>query len=405
LRRALLLVLDSLGVGASEDAARFGDAGADTLGHLAVACAHGAADRPGIRSGPLSLPHLERLGLGEVGRLSTGHVPAGFTRAEGFEAAYGFAVERSCGKDTPSGHWEMTGVPVDRAWTVFPAEYPSFPAPLVDALVTRAGLPGVIGQCAASGTQIVDDLGAEHLATGCPIVYTSADSVFQIAAHEEAFGLDRLYGVCAVAREIVDAYGVGRVIARPFTGRPGAFRRTANRRDYTMPPPEPTLLDRLTQDGGCVVAIGKIADIFAHRGVSEVRKAVDNDAIFEATLRAAATACDRTLLFANFVDFDMRYGHRRDVAGYAAALETFDRRLPDLETALRPGDLVILTADHGCDPTWSGSDHTREHVPVLAFGPDVEPVPIGRRETFADVGQTIAAHFGLAPLEHGEAFL
>jgi phosphopentomutase len=381
--------MDSFGIGEAADAARFGDQGADTLGHIAERVA-------------LALPNLVRLGLGEAAAASTGRRPRGFAPVTP-QGAFGYAVEISSGKDTPSGHWELAGVPVRFEWGYFPNRTPCFPAALTEALVGRARLPGILGNCHASGTAIVEALGGEHIRTGKPICYTSADSVFQIAAHEEHFGLERLYEVCRIAREIVDRWNVGRVIARPFVGAPGSFRRTANRRDLAVPPPAPTLLDRLVAAGGTVHAIGKIADIFAGRGITRSVKAADNAAGFEATLAAADAAEDRTLVFANFNDFDTLYGHRRDPAGYARALEDFDARLPGLEARLLPGDLVVVTADHGCDPTYEGTDHTREHVPVLAFGPRIAPGALGRR-AFADVGQTIAAHLGLAPLSEGSAF-
>ncbi|HXH02493.1 MAG TPA: phosphopentomutase, partial [Candidatus Competibacteraceae bacterium] len=331
--------------------------------------------------------------------------PAGFPATAAPAALYGCAREQSYGKDTPSGHWEMAGLPVRFDWGYFPRTVPAFPAALTAALIERAGLPGVLGDCHASGTEIIERLGAEHIRTGKPIVYTSADSVLQIAAHEQHFGLERLYRVCEIARELVDHYNVGRVIARPFVGAPGSFRRTGHRRDYTTPPPAPTLLDRLTAAGGEVRAVGKIADIFAHRGISRLYKADGNQALFDATLEALHDAGDRCLVFANFVDFDMLYGHRRDVTGYAAALEEFDRRLPELAARLAPGDLVVITADHGNDPTWEGSDHTREHIPVLAFGPNIPTGSIGVRESFADIGQSVAAHLGLAALAEGRSFL
>lgn len=389
-RRALLLVLDSLGVGGAADAAAFGDAGADTLGHLAAAR-------------PLDLPHLERLGLGAAAHAATGVWPAGFLRRVGFTAAYGCCDEQSAGKDTPSGHWEMAGLPVDFDWGLFPAGPPSFPEALLDGLIERAGLPGVLGDCALSGTTILEQLGDEHIATGKPIVYTSADSVMQIAAHEEHFGLERLYGVCEIARELVDVYRIGRVIARPFVGADGVFERTLGRRDWTTPPHAPTLLDVLADSGRAVVGIGKIHDIFAGRGVTQSFKGGRNEGVHEATQDAWKHAPDGALVFSNFVDFDQLFGHRRDVEGYARALETFDAWLPALEAALRPGDLAVITADHGCDPTWPGTDHTRERVPLLCFGPDVEAQPLGVRATFADIGQTIAAWLGVRPLPHGRA--
>lgn len=403
--RAIIGVLDSFGVGAADDAAHFGDAGADTFGHIVLACAEGRADRSGLRSGPLRIPSLMRLGLGRLAREARG-LDLPLEEPDVYDAAYGFAAEKSRGKDTPSGHWEMMGVPVEFDWGMFPKGPPSFPPGLIAELVRRARLPGVLGDRHASGTEIIEELGEAHIRTGKPIVYTSGDSVFQIAAHEEHFGLQRLYAVCDIARGLVDELNIGRVIARPFVGeRRGAFRRTGNRRDLATPPPRETLLDHYAAEGRPVIGIGKISDIFAGRGVTKSVKAHDNPAIFDAFLRAIDQTPDDAIIFANFVDFDMLYGHRRDVAGYAAALEAFDRRLPELHAKLRPGDLVILSADHGCDPTWPGSDHTREFVPVIAFGPAAPRGSIGRRETFADIGQTLAGHLGLAPLAAGRSFL
>jgi len=406
--RAVLAVLDSFGIGNADDAEAFGDAGSDTLGHIAAACARGEADVPGGRSGPLSLPNMTALGLGKAAELSTGTCPPGLEANgdNGIRGIWGYASEVSAGKDTPSGHWEIAGLPVTFDWGYFPNEVPAFPAELTDALIAEAGLPGILGNCHASGTTIIEELGEEHLRTGKPICYTSADSVFQIAAHEEHFGLDRLYEVCSIARKLVDPLNIGRVIARPFVGEdPASFVRTANRKDLAVLPPEPTLLDRLEEAGRRVIAVGKIGDIFAHQGVSEVRKAAGNDALFDTTLKATDDAADGDLVFANFIDFDSLYGHRRDVAGYAAALEAFDERLPELVGRLRPGDLLMLTADHGCDPTWRGTDHTREHVPVLACGPGIEARGIGGRSTFADMGETIAAHLGIAAGKYGTSFL
>jgi phosphopentomutase len=389
--RSFLLVMDSFGIGGADDAAAYGDEGADTLGHIAA-------------SRPLRLPNLERLGLAAAAAASTGAWPRGLDRRDAFTGAWGFAEERSRGKDTPSGHWEMAGLPVEFDWAYFPPSSPSFPPAITEPLIARGRLPGLLGNRHASGTQIIEELGEEHLRTGKPIIYTSGDSVLQIAAHEEAFGLERLYDVCGIAREIADPYRIGRVIARPFVGARGTFRRTANRHDYAIPPHRPTLLDRLAERGRAVIGIGKIHDIFAGNGVTEAVKAGDNEATFAATLAAARRAADGALVFANFNDFDTLYGHRRDVDGYAAALEAFDGRLAEIEAALRPGDLAIITADHGCDPTYRGTDHTREHVPVLAFGPGVAPRPLGCRDTFADIGQTVAAHLGIPPLDHGKAF-
>ncbi len=402
--RAFLLVLDSFGIGAAPDAARFGDAGADTLGHIAEACAAGRAEGTNGRTGPLRIPFMAALGLGEAHRAAVGAVPPGLAIAGRPRGVHGAAAEVSSGKDTPSGHWEMAGVPVRFDWGYFTEPVNCFPPKLLAALIERAKLPGVLGDKHASGTVIIDELGAEHCRTGKPIVYTSADSVFQIAAHEKYFGLDRLYEVCEIARVLVDEYRIGRVIARPFVGEPGGFKRTGNRHDYAVPPPAPTLLDYLAERGRETVSIGKIADIFAHRGLSKKIKADGNAALFDATLAEAATASEGALVFTNFVDFDMLWGHRRDVVGYATGLEYFDSRLPELEARMRPGDVVLLTADHGCDPSWRGTDHTREFVPILAFGPGVAARDIGRRSSFMDIGQTLALHLGLPPMPEGEAF-
>ncbi|MFL6947461.1 MAG: phosphopentomutase [Xanthobacteraceae bacterium] len=403
--RAIILVLDSVGIGSAPDAALYGDEGADTVGHIAEACARGAADRDGLRRGGLCLPHLSQLGLGEACRLATGRVPPGLRAKSHPRGRYGCAVETSKGKDTPSGHWELAGVPVPFEWGYFPRTRPCFPPDLVAELCRRADVSGILGNCHASGTAIIAELGEEHMRTGRPICYTSADSVFQIAAHEESFGLERLYRMCEVARPLVDPLCIGRVIARPFVGTSSKdFLRTGNRRDYAVPPPSPTLLDRATQHGRAVVTVGKIADIFAHSGTGRVLKANGNVALFDRTLEGLASLADGGLLVTNFIDFDTIHGHRRDAAGYADALETFDARLPQLEAALDAGDLVVMTADHGCDPTWAGTDHTREQVPILAFGPSVIAGPIGRRSTFADVAATISAHLGLPPMLVGTPF-
>lgn len=404
--RAFILVLDSVGIGAAADAHRFGDAGSDTLGHIAEEAAAGRADRTGLRTGPLALPNLEALGLGLALGASTGRRPPGLDQATTGGALWGYAIEHSRGKDTPSGHWEIAGVPVPFEWGYFPNTDPCFPADLTDALIRAAGLPGILGNRHASGTEILVALGAEHIRTGKPICYTSADSVFQIAAHESHFGLERLYEVCRIARRLVDPLNIGRVIARPFVGETAdTFRRTPNRRDYAVPPAAPTLLDRTKAAGHAVIGIGKIGDIYAHSGLTAEVKAPDNDALFTRTLEAAATAPEGALVMTNFVDFDTLFGHRRDVAGYAAALEAFDRRLPEFLAALRPGDVAVITADHGCDPTFAGTDHTREHVPVLAFGPAIAGGPIGGRDGFADIAASLGPWIGVDPGPNGRSFL
>ncbi len=403
--RAIILLLDSFGIGATDDAGEYGDVGANTFGHIAQACAEGKANQFGLRHGPLQVPNLARLGLIAALQASSGLVISGLESPQNIPAKYGFAAELSHGKDTPSGHWEIAGVPVLFDWGYFPPQYPSFPAELIEQFCIEGKIPGILGNCHASGTEIIANLGAEHMHTGKPVVYTSADSVFQIAAHEQTFGLQRLYDLCEIARRLVDPYRIARVIGRPFTGKPGHFARTGNRRDYSIPPPAPTLLDKLVAANGSVIAIGKTADIFAHRGITETIKATGLNALFTASLAALKQASDRSLIFTNFVDFDSSYGHRRDVPGYAAALEAFDKRLPELEQALRPDDIAIITADHGCDPTWPGSDHTREFIPVLWFGPKVKSELLGKRDTFADIGQSLAAYFGLEPLDYGKSFL
>ena len=387
--RAFVLVMDSLGIGGAADAEKYGDTGADTLRSIAASRA-------------LEIPNLLRLGLGAAARESAGEALPNLPMDGPISGAYGAAQEQSSGKDTPSGHWEMAGVPVMTEWGYFPREEPCFPPALTDALIARAELPGVLGNRHASGTEIIAELGDAHRESGKPIIYTSADSVFQMAAHEESFGLTRLLAVCEIARKLVDSYNIGRVIARPFEGSSSSYVRTGNRRDYSLPPPEPTLLDRFD---GKTVSIGKIGDIFAHQGTGQIIKANGNAELWQRTLEIAGGDDQTLLALTNFVDFDMLYGHRRDIAGYAGALEAFDKILPDFEACLRPDDLAIITADHGCDPTWPGSDHTRENVPVLAFGPGVRPAALGVRKSFADIGQTLAGHLGLAPLEHGRSFL
>ena len=384
MRRTFVLVLDSLGVGALPDAPSFGDAGAHTLDHLVEA------------AGGLDAPRMTELGLGWVAgvtRVAKTARPAG---------AFGRMAERSPGKDTSTGHWEMMGCPLSQAFPVFPD---GFPPEILDPFVKRAKLPGVLCNAPASGTEVIDRLAPEHIATGKPIVYTSADSVFQIAAHEQHFGLERLYECCRIAREILDPYGVGRVIARPFVGAPGSFKRTYNRRDYSMPPPADTTLDRVKRAGLPVVGIGKIEDIFAARGLTEAIHTEGNRDGMQHTLEVAKRL-ERGFVFLNLVDFDMLYGHRRDAKGYRKALEDFDRDLVELEKLLHPGDAVFLTADHGNDPTkHETTDHTREYVPVLACGPAVKAgVDLGTRASFADLGATVEESLGLAPHATGASF-
>jgi phosphopentomutase len=404
--RALLIVLDSVGIGGAEDAAAYGDVGADTVGHIAEACADGRGDREGLRQGPLNLPHMVALGLGLACEASTGRMPPHLAPQGALKGAWGYGVETSKGKDTPSGHWEIAGVPVTFDWGYFPNTVPTFPEKLTAALIERAKLPGILGNKHASGTAIIDEFAEEHLKTGKPICYTSVDSVLQIAAHEESFGLKRLYELCEIGRELCDEYKIGRVIARPFQGTPETgFKRTGNRKDFATPPPSDTIMDTLTKAGRTVVTVGKIGDIFAHRSTGQEIKPNGNDACLSAAIDAMKTLPDGGFIFANLVDFDSEFGHRRDIPGYADALEAFDRRIPEIEAVLKDGDIVIITADHGNDPSWQGSDHTREHVPILCLGPGVKPGIIGRRESFADMGASVLAHLGVAHAGKGKAWV
>ncbi|MGD0721850.1 MAG: phosphopentomutase [Roseiarcus sp.] len=394
--RAILIVLDSVGCGGAEDAEAYGDSGADTLGHIAAACAEGRGDRGGLRAGPLRLPNLDALGLGRAMQASTGRAPPGLGSGEP-TGQWGYGVETSLGKDTPSGHWEIAGTPARFRWGYFSQTVPAFPSAFTQALIAEAGLPGILGDRHASGMTIIEEFGEAHLRTLAPICYTSADSVFQIAAHEEAFGLDRLYWVCEIARRLCDPLAIGRVIARPFIGsRAGLFARTAHRRDFAMPPPAGNLLERAARAGRDIVAVGKIGDIFAHRDTGRILKGASNADHIDLALTALDETSDGGLIFVNLVDFDTEFGHRRDIAGYAACLEAFDARLPELAAAMREEDFCVITADHGNDPTWRGYDHTREHVPILAFGATIAPRAIGRRATLADIAETIAARLGLA---------
>ncbi|MBE2275243.1 MAG: phosphopentomutase [Rhodobacteraceae bacterium] len=396
--RAFLIVMDSVGAGGAPDAAEFGDAGANTLGHIALACAEGRADIG--RQGPLALPNLDALGLGAAVRLASGAAMPGFSAEP--RGLWGAAGEISRGKDTPSGHWELAGVPVPWDWTYFPDTVPAFPPEIVAEVCRLAGTAGILGNCHASGVPIIAEHCAAHLRTGWPICYTSADSVFQIAAHEEAFGLERLLQLCADLAPMLHARRVGRVIARPFTGSCDDFRRTAHRRDFAIAPPAPTLLDRVAGAGRATHAIGKIGDIFSMRGIGKLWKGDSDSELFEHLVHLGGEAEPGSLTFANFVEFDSLYGHRRDTAGYARALEWFDAQLPRFLARLGPGDLAIFTADHGNDPTWRGTEHTRERVPVTGWGQGEKAIGI---VGFADVGASVAAHLAVEPAGPGRSFL
>jgi phosphopentomutase len=379
--RVAVIVLDGVGIGAVSDQARYGDAGADTLGNVARAV------------GGLELPNLERLGLGCARPLQ------GLSCAEP-QAAYGVAIPRSAGKDSTTGHWELCGITLSTGFPTYPA---GFPAEIVDAFATRTGR-GVLGNRTASGTAIIDELGAEHMATGAWIVYTSADSVFQVAAHEDVVPLDELYEACEVARNevLTGPDAVSRVIARPFVGSPTAFRRTANRRDFSVVPPRDTLLDRLAAAGVPRVGIGKVDDLFAGRGITAIHTPTNAECYDR--IEAALRTLEWGFIFVNVIEFDQTWGHRNDVAGFYEGLKELDARVPSLLAGLRRDDLVILTADHGNDPTTESTDHSREAVPVLALGPRVRPVALGERTTMADVGATAAEYFGMT-LDEGTSFL
>jgi phosphopentomutase len=381
--RMVLIVLDGAGIGAMPDAPEWGDAGSDTFGHI-------------LASREVRLPNLQSLGLGNI-RPLRGVPPA--IQARG---SYGRCALRSNGKDTTTGHWEMAGIILDQAFPLYPN---GFPRLIIDRFISEADVPGILGNVPASGTEIIKQLGEEHVNTRKPIVYTSGDSVFQIAAHEQVIPLSRLYQICEIARAILDGeHKVGRVIARPFLGEPGSFYRTENRHDYAVPPPRENLLPTLADEGLDVVCIGKIASIYDSMGVTQDFTAKNNEQSIDQTIKALQ-AQTRGLIFSNLVDFDMLYGHRRDTEGYARALEHFDARLPEIEAAMQPNDLMIITADHGNDPTFPGTDHTREYAPLIVYGKNAKPgVDLGTRASLADIGQTIAENFRLQ-LVAGASFL
>ena len=391
--RSFLIVLDSVGIGEAPDAADYGDIGANTLGHLAAAV------------NGLHVPTFQRLGLGNIPALLPLGLPiAGCPPVEQPAACFGALRERSQGKDTTTGHWEMAGLLLDHGFALFPKGPPSFPPELIAAFEKRTGRR-MIGNKAASGLAIIDELGPRQLRDGSWIVYTSADSVFQIAAHEGTIPLDELYRGCVVARGLCDPYRVGRVIARPYVGEPGAFHRTENRRDFSYPLPGPTILDRLLAQGLHTVTVGKLDDVFAQRGIAESMH-VENNADAQAALLALATTRPGPLFaFANLIDFDMLYGHRRDAAGYAAALERTDAFMAEFLAGLRTDDLVVITADHGNDPTYRGNDHTREYVPLLVYRPGRPGRCLGIRDGFYDIAASLAAFHGLPPLPRGASFL
>lgn len=389
--KVVLIVLDSVGIGEAPDAAEYGDLGAATLQHTAD------------RAGDLQLPVLQRLGLGNIPLLlPAGLSIAGIETNSKPEACYGAMREVSEGKDTITGHWEIAGLEMNPGFATFPDVAPSFPAELILELESRSGIP-VMGNYAASGTKIIQDLGAQGLTNRSLIVYTSADSVFQIAAHTDAVSLEELYRACEIARELCDPYRIGRVIARPFTGSAGNFTRTQDRKDYSFESVEPTVLQALCKAGHPVYAAGKIGDIFSHKGITESDHTQDNASSQKAVERFYREK-ERGLIFGNFIDFDMLYGHRRDPGGYAKALEQTDSWLDAFLASMKPGDRLILTADHGNDPTFKGVDHTREYVPLLLYEPGVPGHSLGVRAGFYDIAQTLATWFRVSPMARGRAF-
>ncbi len=392
--KAFLIVLDSAGIGAAPDAAQYGDSGASTIPHTASAC------------NGLYLPFMASIGLGNIPDLIPEGLPIpGVPPEASPSGSYGAMQEMSRGKDTTTGHWEMAGIYLKHGFTVFPAGPPAFPDKLVHQFELRTGR-GILGNKAASGTRIIEELGEEHIHTGKPIIYTSADSVFQIAAHKDVISLKELYSICNVARELCNSYQVGRVIARPFTGRPGNFKRTNERRDFSLPPTEKTILDRLSESNIHTVTVGKLDDIFAGQGIAEAIHVENNsDAMSALKKLASKTSPSPAFVFANLIDFDMLYGHRRDPQGYGRELETVDAFLQDFSCAISDDDVLLLTADHGNDPTFQGTDHTREYVPLLCYCRKRPPANLGIRKGFYDIAQTIAWLFQLPAMKRGQSFL
>ena len=390
--------MDSFGIGNAHDAEKFDNIGADTFGHIVES------------NGGLNIPNLKELGLVEVAHAATGkeyHLgKLSEAKMAGIGSIKAHMSELSVAKDTTSGHWEMAGVPVLNDWGYFKPDYPSFPKALIDAICQEGKIAGILGNKAASGTEIIQELGEEHIQSDKPIFYTSADSNIQIAAHEKYFGLDRLYKLCEVAYKHAKPYNIARIIARPFVGeKKGEFTRTANRHDYSVKPFKETVLDKMQKKGGNVIAIGKINDIYAGCGITKALHASGLEELWNVTLKEVKDAPENSIIFTNFVDFDMLWGHRRNVKGYAEGLEYFDKRLPEIIPLLREDDIVFITADHGNDPTYKGTDHTREQVPMLLFGKKINSRFAGEGKTFADIGQTIAEYLNLEKLEYGESFL
>lgn len=393
MKRVIILMLDSCGIGGAEDASKYNDAGSNTLGHILE------------KYRQANFTNMANLGLIKALEASCNN-NFGQKIIQNPQGIYGFGKEISTGKDTISGHWELMGYPVTFEWGYFTKKTNSFPQELLATIYKKFNIEKSLANCVGSGTEILNEYGEEHIKTGYPIFYTSADSVFQIAAHEQHFGLQRLYDLCHIVREELYKYNIGRVIARPFFGeKRSEFIRTGNRKDLSIEPQEDTLLDIAKKHGLEVTSIGKISDIFAGRGITTALKATGLEELFNTTVHEIKNNKKSGIIFTNFVDFDSNFGHRRDVKGYKEGLEYIDSRLPEIITILGADDLLVITADHGCDPTWKGSDHTREHIPIIFYNKNIPPKFIGGRETFADVGQSIATYLQLPPLKYGQSFL
>ncbi|XBC44321.1 MAG: phosphopentomutase [Buchnera aphidicola (Schlechtendalia peitan)] len=408
MKRAFILVLDSFGIGSTNDAYKFNDVGANTFGNIVKFCYLDKANNG--RMGPLHIPNLTSLGLVNVTNKSIGTQLLGIKDDENLLGSYAYASEISSGKDTSSGHWEIAGVPVLYNWDYFKNLSHSFPEFLLNRIAYECNLPGVLGNCHSSGISVLNNFGEEHISTKKPIFYTSIDSVFQVSCHEHFFGLKKLYTLCGIIRKILDEekINIGRVIARPFIGnKKFNFTRTGNRKDFSVEPHDITIIEKLVNEkSGQVISIGKISDIFAGKGITRQVNAIGLSELFDATISEVKHAEHNTIVFVNFVDFDSLWGHRRDVSGYAKGLEWFDSRLPELLELIKQDDILIITADHGCDPTWIGTDHTRENIPILVYWPNIQSTFLGHRKTFADIAQTLAKYFGLSSMKFGkEMFL
>lgn len=405
--RVFILVLDSFGVGYSDDASKFNDVGADTLGHIAEYCYFNRIKN--FKNYPLYIPNLISLGLGKIYQIISGHFPFGILNLNTIIGSYGYASEISSAKDTSSGHWEMMGVPVLFEWDYFKKNTNTFPRKILQKIIKKFKISGFLGNCHASGTDILNIFGMEHLITKKPIIYTSSDSVFQISCHETDFGLIKLYQLCKYVRKILDKYNynITRVIARPFLGnKKNHFFRTGNRRDFSKLPPHKTVMQKFIEEkNGNVIAIGKISDIFANVGITKKIISVGLDNLINSTLHEIHFAPDNSIIFVNFVDFDSTWGHRRDVLGYAQGLEFFDIKLFNILKILKKEDLLIITADHGCDPTWKGTDHTREFIPILIYNTFTPVKFLGHRKTFSDISQTIAKYFSISCMDYGISML